>query len=193
MIIGLTGSSGSGKTVASVFFKEQGFFVIDFDKISKDVCGKSSPCLDELVSFFGENILNADKTLNRKRLGEIVFKDKEKLRELNSITHKYIMESAKELLSLHKGENVVLDAPLLFEAGLDLWCDITLSVISDIRVQIKRITERDGISEDIAKARLATQHDEKFFVSNSDYVIKNNGTIDEFYKKLQKFLEDIFQ
>ncbi len=193
MIIGLTGSSGSGKTVASVFFKEQGFFVIDFDKISKDVCGKSSPCLAELVSFFGENILNDDKTLDRKHLGEIVFKDKEKLKKLNFITHKYIMESAKELLSLHKGENIVLDAPLLFEAGLDSWCDITLSVISDISVQIKRITERDGISKDVAESRISTQHDEKFFVSRSDCVIRNDGTIDEFYEKLQKFLEDISQ
>lgn len=193
MIIGLTGSSGSGKTVASDFFREQGFYVIDFDKISKDVCKKSSPCLNELASFFGEEILNDDCTLNRKHLGEIVFKDKEKLQKLNFITHKYIMESARELMSLHMGENVVLDAPLLFEAGLDSWCDVTLSVISDIKVQIKRITERDGISEDIAKARLGTQHDEKFFASNSDYVVRNDGTVDEFYEKLQKFLEDIFQ
>ncbi len=193
MIIGLTGSSGSGKTLASDFFTEQGFFVIDFDKISKDVCGKASLCLNELLEFFGDSILNADKTLNRKHLGEIVFKDKDKLKKLNSITHKYIMESAKELLSLHKGENIVLDAPLLFEAGLDKWCNITLSVISDIAVQIKRITERDGISEDVAKARIANQHDEEFFFSNSDYVIKNDGTIDEFREKLQNFLEDISQ
>lgn len=193
MIIGLTGSSGSGKTVASDFFREQGFFVMDFDKISRDVCAAGSSCLYELAGFFGEKILRDDKTLNRKYLGEIVFRDSEKLEKLNLITHKYIMESAKELLSLHKGENIVLDAPLLFEAGLDKWCDITLSVISDTNIQIKRITERDGINEEIARSRIGTQHDEKFFVSHSDYVIRNDGTIEEFYKKLQNFLEDISQ
>ena len=94
MIIGLTGSSGSGKSVAAKFFAQKDFFVIDFDEISREICNKGEPCLNELTEQFGCDIIDSDGNLLRKKLGNIVFADSEKLKILNRITHKYILQKA---------------------------------------------------------------------------------------------------
>ena len=191
MIIGLTGQSGSGKSLAADFFKKKGFYIMDFDKISREICEKGTPCLKELTEHFGDDIIDAEGNLKRKELGDIVFKNPQKLDALNSITRKYILEKAELIKKEKIGQNIVYDAPLLFEAGLDSECDVVVSIISDISRQIERIVKRDGIRADTAMGRIKSQKENKYYIENSDYCIENNSTIEDFYKKLENMLKEL--
>lgn len=192
MIIGLTGSSGSGKSIAAEFFAEKGFFIIDYDKISREICNPGEPCLTELTEHFGCDIIDEKCELKRKKLGEIVFADKEKLALLNAITHKYILQKSDTLKEENNHRDIIMDAPLLFEAGLDEQCDYVVSILCDAEIQIQRIMERDGISHDTAKGRISSQHSHEYFRDKSDFCIYNNSTRQEFRAKLEKLLEDIY-
>ena len=191
MIIGLTGASGSGKSLAADFFRKQDFYIMDFDKISREICEKGSPCLKELTEHFGDDIIDCAGNLKRKELGDIVFKNPQKLDALNSITRKYILEKAEMIKMENRGQNIVYDAPLLFEAGLDSECDAVVSIISDISRQIERIVKRDGIRADTAMGRIKSQKENKYYIENSDYCIENNSTIEDFYKKLENTLKEL--
>ena len=191
MIIGLTGASGSGKSMAAAFFREKGFFIIDFDKISREICDKGSPCLKELTEQFGYDIIDDDGNLKRKALGDIVFKDAKKLAILNNITHKYIFEESNRLKKENSDKITVYDAPLLFEAELDKECDTVISIISDFETQLDRIVKRDGISKDTAMGRIKSQKENNYYIEKSDYYIENNSTPEEFYNKLEKLLKEL--
>lgn len=192
MIIGLTGSSGSGKSIAAEFFAEKGFFIIDYDRISREICNPGEPCLMELTENFGCDIIDDEGKLLRKKLGEIVFSDKEKLTLLNSITHKYILQKSDALKEQNSHRDIIMDAPLLFEAGLEKQCDYVVSILSDREIQIQRIMDRDGISRETAIGRIASQHSHEYFEEKSDFCIYNNSTRQEFRAKLEKLLEDIY-
>ena len=192
MIIGLTGSSGSGKSVAAKFFAQKDFFVIDFDEISREICNKGEPCLNELTEQFGCDIIDSDGNLLRKKLGNIVFADSEKLKILNRITHKYILQKAQILVEQNKHRNIVYDAPLLFEAGLHKHCKYVVSIICNRETQITRIMKRDGISRATAEGRINSQQPKEFYIQQSDYYIDNSSTHQEFIDKLEKLLEDIY-
>lgn len=180
-VIGLTGQSGAGKTTVSGVFSQNGFAVIDADIISREVTQKGQPCLGELAEAFGSDILNIDGTLNRKKLGGIVFSDKEKLRQLNGIIYPYIIYriiSRIDELSEAGERLILLDAPTLFEANADDLCDLIISVTADEDIRLRRITVRDGITPEAAKRRFESQYSEHFFINHSDFVIKNNKTPD---------------
>lgn len=189
MIIGLTGGSGTGKSTVVKFFENNGYIVLDFDKISRDVCKKDMPCLKELVDNFGEEILYPDGFLNRKYLGAIVFSDREKLKLLNSITHKYIIEEMYAFLEKNKNSNIIFDAPLLFEAGIDVLCDKTISVLADKDIRINRIMKRDGITRAQAINRIKSQKDDDFYKTKSDMIIINNSSVDDLDNKLKELFK----
>ncbi|MBQ4526831.1 MAG: dephospho-CoA kinase [Clostridia bacterium] len=191
MIIGLTGGSGTGKSTAANIIKEYGFICIDFDKVSREVTSAGSDCLNEIVSTFGKNILNSDGSLDRRLLGSIVFTDNKKLDILTKITHKHILIETEKILKDNEGKNLLLDAPLLFEAGLQNKCDYVISVLADEEIRIRRITERDNISENYAKSRIASQHDDDFYTSQSDFCVYNNSTSDELKTKIDVILRSI--
>ena len=178
MIVGLTGSSGSGKSEIAKVFAENGFTVIDADEISRDVQSKGTNCLEEIVFNFGEDILHSDGSLDRRKLGEIVFADGEKLKLLTKITHKYILKEIEKQAE-DMGGDILIDAPLLFEANVNKKCDVCIGIISDRQKQIERICTRDGISEKTADARLKKQNDHKYYKDRCDYIIENNGALDE--------------
>lgn len=182
MIAGITGRSGSGKSYVSGIFAQYGFTVIDLDAVSRNVTMADSACLKEITDSFGNGVLLADGSLNRRALGEIVFNDEEKLKTLNTITHKYILEEMERIISDTDGD-ILIDAPLLFEANLDKRCDATIGVIADDDILIKRISARDGISFETAAARLAKQHNNDFFIKNCTYIIENNGISEELDEK----------
>ena len=193
MIIGLTGSSGSGKSLACEFFIQKGFLIIDFDKISREVTEKGSPCLLELTNYFGGDIIDKDGSLRRKHLGEIVFSNREKLKKLNEITHKYIFEKADRIKRENADKNIVYDAPLLFEGGLNEQCDYVISIGCDFKTQVDRIVKRDGISQETAISRIKSQHNENYFMEKSDYFIKNDSSREDFFNRLNIVLEEILQ
>jgi dephospho-CoA kinase len=189
MVIGLTGRSGCGKSVASKFLLKQGFVIIDFDKISRTIYKSNSECFKELIEYFGRDITDEYDNLKRKELAEIVFNNSEALKKLNTITHKYIYEEAKKIKESNKDKNIVYDAPLLFEANLDIECDYIISILSDDRIQIERIIKRDHITEELAKKRLASQKPNNFFIEHSDFYIMNNSTIEKFEEKLKEIID----
>lgn len=191
MIIGITGGSGSGKSLASQFFKKNGFEVIDFDELSRKVTAKGSECLDELREVFGEKIFAPDGTLMRRALGDIVFADGKKLSSLNSITHKYILEEADKLIKEYEGKNIIFDAPLLFEAELDKKCDYTISILAKLDMRIKRISARDNISEQSAINRIKSQKDDSFYIEKSDFTVYNDTDVSSLCLELANILRSI--
>lgn len=177
-VLGLTGGSGSGKSTAAVILRERGAYIIDTDKIAREIVCPGEPAYKNIVLFFGTEVLNGDGTLNRKMLAEIVFGDKEKLEKLNEITHSEIFKTVKKLIAEHKEEFIVIDAPLLFDCPkiLEL-CDETAVVTADEETRIRRITARDGISRELAMKRIASQRPQEYLVSKADIVWENNGNI----------------
>lgn len=176
MIIGITGGSGVGKSTVSAQFEKNGFFVIDADKVAHKVMDQGTECLKEVTDFFGTEYLNGDGTLNRKKLGNLVFNNKEKLEKLNEITHKYI---TKEIVLLsEKNENTLIDAAVLFESGLNELCNKTIFVSCPFDVRVKRIMERDSITETYAKDRINAQQKDEYYRRLCDFEIINDGDND---------------
>lgn len=173
MIIGVTGGSGTGKSTVSDYLKKAGFYVIDADSVAHSVMESGSPCLNEVLDFFGNEYLNSDGSLNRKKLGSKVFEDKNLLEKLNEITHKYIIKEI-EFLAL-KHPFVVIDAALLFESGLSKLCDKTIFVSCIKEIRIKRIMARDNVTEQYASSRINAQKDDDFYRQRCDFEIVNDG------------------
>lgn len=194
MIIGITGSSGAGKsTVCEILKNKYNARIIDADKISKELSRKGTVYLEEIVEKFGKGILLKNGELDRKKLAKIIYGSEEKREILNNCTLKYIKEKIEqELQKLDNEKIIAIDAPLLFEAKLDSMCEFVIAVISDnIGLQIERIIKRDGITKEQAIARLKAQKTNEFYTTRSRYVIVNNGKIQEVEKKLDKIIKYI--
>ena len=156
IIIGITGSSGSGKsTVAKIFEKKYDAKLIDADKIVKEMTTPGTKYMDEIKIKIGKEYFEEDGNLNKKKLAGKIYSDDQALSTLNSLTFKYVVEEMKKRV-LETPENiklVIIDAPLLIEAGLDKLCDYIISVIADKEIKIKRICNRDGLDIKTAESR----------------------------------------
>ena len=191
MIIGLTGGSGTGKSTITDVFMENGYVVIDPDKIYAQVIAPDSACIREIAEVFGDEYILPDGCLNRSKMRTLVFSDKEKLEILNKITHKYVIERMNEEISDAGEKDVVIDAPLLFSAGLYKMCDKIVCVVSSEKKRIGRITARDGIDENSALARIKSQMTNEEYIEKSDYVIENNDGLDELLEKTLSVIESL--
>ena len=184
-IIGLCGGSGSGKGTVAEKFSLFGIPSVDTDKVYHELTSKKSDCLEALVCEFGDSILSEDGSLNRRALSNLVFGDgvaADRRQKLNFITHKFVLERTRVILKDFEemgAKAAIVDAPLLFESGFDKECDLIIAVVADINIRISRIMKRDGISEKSATLRVKTQLPDDYLSSRSDYVIKNNGSLDE--------------
>lgn len=179
MIIGITGNSGSGKTIISKILAEKiNAKIIDADKIAKEMTSNKTKYLKEIIEIFGQDILQDDK-LNRKKLAEIIYKNKIKKHQLDKLTYKYVAKEIQEQAINQKSKNVIIDAPLLFESGLNKICEINIAVIAKKSIKIERICKRDETDKKTAKARIAIQRKEKYYTRKADYVLENNGRIEE--------------
>lgn len=193
-VIGLTGQSGAGKTTVCRVFEEKGFAIINADKIARQIMEKGMPCLAELTECFGNDILQEDGALNRQKLADIVFSDKEKLKQLNAISYPYITSEILnkiKKLSDEKCKYVLLDAPTLFESRADDFCNLIISVTATEKNRTARIAQRDGITAEQIKKRFSSQHTERFFINHSDFIIKNNKSVDELIEKAKEVAEKI--
>ncbi len=195
-IIGITGRSGAGKGIACEIFKKYDIPAIDTDAVYHEILSQKGECTDELVAAFGEEILNENGLVERKRLAARVFgkeNTKELLHTLNAITHKYIMAktwSSVQVLRENGARAVLIDAPQLFEAGLEKETDLTLGVIAPDALCIERIMARDGISRENAAKRLAAQHDNCYFRTHCTAVIENTGSQAQLEAQICQFLTD---
>jgi len=196
LLVGLTGQTGAGKTLVSGFLSNRGYQVIDADVVARQVVAKGSKCTLDLAVEFGIGILNADGTLNRGKLGEIVFRDKHKRSILNRITFPYIQEeifSQVEVLRQKGAGAIFLDAPTLFESGSHTSCDKVVSIIAPLGLRLERIMSRDGITEEAAMLRIKAQHDDEFYTSRSDFVIENAGDLNQLKDKVNLMLDSILK
>lgn len=194
-VIGLTGGTGSGKGFVSTILKAQGAYIIDADGIAHEIIRKGKPAYEELVAYFGEGILAEDGEIFRKKLGAIVFSDAEKLTFLNRCTHRYIVEEIKDQIQNAKGENtakcIIIDAPLLVEAGLDAICDGIWVVFAEEAVRTERIMKRDSISLEMAKARIANQKTWAEYESFATEIIPNMGAGAELTAQIVRLLAEL--
>lgn len=181
-IIGLCGRSGSGKGYVSSVFEKYGGLCIDTDAVYHELLEptdqKFSECTAELCENFGRDIIGDDMKPDRTKLSKIVFADKQKLKLLNEITHRYILSEVNGIISRSSSAFAVIDAPVLFESGFNKFCDFTVCVICSDETSVKRIIERDGISADMALKRLGNQLPSETLGSLCDYSIDNNGRAD---------------
>ncbi len=184
-IIGLCGRSGSGKGYVSSVFSALGIPCIDTDEVYRGIISISAfdgkGCVYDLSVEFGDDILLENGTLDKSKLRDIVFADgaQDKLKSLNTITHRYILEKTLEIIEKHAKSgyrSVLIDAPVLFESGFNEICDVTFCVIAPDEVCIKRICERDGIDRERALARLENQKKQEELVSLCNASILNDGS-----------------
>lgn len=192
-LIGLTGPTGAGKSSVCKFFAEKGFSIVDADKIAHKAL-RDPDCTHNLVKSFGNSILNADDSINRKALAKCAFSDKESTQKLNSITHPAIIKLSLrefEKLSDEGFESIVFDAPTLFEAGMDSLCDYIVSVIAPVEIRVERIKQRDSLNDEQAKARISAQKDDIFYANRSDFVIVNDTDEDTLRKRTEAIIKEI--
>lgn len=199
-LIGLCGRSGSGKGYVAKKFAAYGIPSVDTDAVYRTLTAQAeeySPCMRELVAAFGESIAHADHSLNRRVLSAVVFADggAEALAALNKITHKHILRETMRVADtlVQEGAHaVIVDAPVLFESGFDAYCDCTLCVVAPEEVSVARIVKRDGITEDEARRRLASQISADELVSRCDYVIENGYHCETLDAQVKQTVHRIF-
>lgn len=187
-IIGLTGPTGSGKSSASKACLELGLKLVDCDKIARVAVEKDSDGLKAVVSAFGKDILNTDGTLNRKALAKIAFSSKEKTALLNDTIFPFIKEL---VLNETKQGKILLDAPTLFESGINEICFKTVAVLSDKQNRLERIIKRDSLTKEEALLRMSAGKDNDFYLKNADYIIYNNHSEDIFLSEFKHLISEI--
>lgn len=177
MIIGITGNSGSGKSEISKILAEKiNAEIIDADNIVRMLSKPGNRYYEKIIELFGTEILEG-KNLNKKKMASIIYKDKNKREELNKLTYKYVVDEIKARAARIDNQNVIIDAPLLFESELNKICKITIAVLAEENKKIERICKRDNIDVETAKERLRIQKNDQFYIEKADYILINNGII----------------
>lgn len=170
MLFGITGASGAGKSYVSDMLRKKGFHIIDADKVGHNIIKSGGKAYYNIIDTFGDILLD-NKEIDRRKLGRIVFSDKDKLEMLNKITHPQICEQIYK--EAERYDICGVDGALLIECGIV--CRPMIAVIADDDVRIKRIVQRDGIGRDDAVKRINSQKSNDFYKKECDYTIVNNG------------------
>ena len=190
-VIGLTGPTGSGKTTVADAWREQGAYIIDTDRLARKIVEVGSPCLKQLTHAFSPVILNDDGSLNRTMLATLAFASPDDAKRLNAITHPAIIELTKQEIE-HAAENgysaAVIDAPLLYEAHADALCDSIVAVTAPIEVRQRRIIERDHLTQEQAKQRMAAQQPDSFYCRDGVTVLDGGSTVAQLQQQAKAYL-----
>lgn len=193
LIIGLTGSIASGKSTVSLMFDDFNIPVIDADKISREVVNPNEAAYDKIIETFGNGILRDDKTIDREKLGSIIFNDKSMREKLNNIVHPAVrkkMIAKRDAYVKVDTPIVVLDIPLLFESNLTHLVDKTVVVRVTESIQLKRLMERNNYNESEARQRIQSQLSIEEKVKMADVVIDNNKTKQYTYEQVEELLQE---
>ena len=190
-ILGLTGGIASGKSTADIFFREKHIPVIDCDQIAHDILNVGNKGYELVKKQFGAQIINEDQSINRAVLGQIVFSDEKQLDILNKITHPLIFQEIQAKIALNKVAEkslIIVDAPVLFEANGQKYCDCTLLIAIPESLQLKRLLLRDHLSKDAALKRIRSQMPLSQKEKLADFVINNDGTQQDLKYQLEQLL-----
>ncbi|MFI6488007.1 dephospho-CoA kinase [Streptomyces sp. NPDC050564] len=190
--VGLTGGIGAGKSEVSRLLVEHGAVLIDADRIAREVVAPGTAGLAAVVDAFGEDVLAPDGSLDRPKLGSIVFADPEKLAVLNSIVHPLVGARSRELEEAASGEAVVVhDVPLLAENGLAPLYDLVIVVDTSPETQLDRLLRLRGMTEDDARARMAAQAPREKRLETADIVIDNDVPLEELERRVREVWADL--
>lgn len=192
--LGLTGGIATGKSTADEFFKKKNIPIIDLDQIAHELMMKDQASYKAILDHFGNDILAEDGEIDRKKLGAIVFNDKNQLKSLNELTHPLILNNMEEKMSQYQKQGtqiVILDIPLLFEGNSTHYCDSTLLITAPLELELSRLMKRNNLDEKEARQRIASQMPLSEKEKLADYVIENAGTVNDLENKLSSLLEEI--
>lgn len=192
-IIGLTGGIASGKSTVSNMLKTKGFTIVDADIAARKVVEPGELAYEQIIEAFGEGILLQDLTLDRKKLGALIFADEALRMKLNSIVHPAVrawMTREKDRAIENGKKTVFLDIPLLFESRLTYMVERTILVYVDEETQLKRLMARNGLSEKEAQMRIRAQMPLSEKKALADAVLDNNGSLEETKQQLEKIVSE---
>ncbi|WP_372631023.1 dephospho-CoA kinase [Cohnella sp.] len=191
MNIGLTGGIATGKSTVAKLLAERGANLIDLDKVAREVVEPGQPALLAIAERFGQAVLKPDGSLDRKKLGAVVFSDPEERKALEAITHPAIRAVMKERMARYETEEpdrpVVVDVPLLYESKLEGYFEQVMVVYVPRETQLRRLIERDGLTPEEAGKRLAAQMDIEEKKRRADVLIDNSGTPGETDRQIERF------
>ncbi|MCH8836180.1 MAG: dephospho-CoA kinase [Candidatus Marinimicrobia bacterium] len=192
--IGITGGLGSGKSEVTAFFKQKGARVFDADVEAKLILLRLEGVQKAVIAAFGETVLNEVGELDFQRLARHAFANSDRQRQLNEIMHPEVILAADKAMILAEQDGVamfILDAPLLFEAKLEEYLDLTVVVIADQQVRIKRALERGNLTEEDILRRIQLQMPDKEKLARADLVVTNNGTLEQLQAELEALYSNI--
>lgn len=195
-IIGLTGGIGSGKSTVARSLQEHGFPIVDADLIAREIVEPGQPALAELAKEFGEDILNADGSLDRGLLASRAFTTKDTTQRLNDITHPRINQRTQELFDEARengAEAVIYDMPLLIDKGLHKDMDATIVVHAAEHVRLERLTTKRGLDVDDVRRRINAQIDDETRKQHADILLENNGTEEDLTQQIAQAVDKIKQ
>jgi dephospho-CoA kinase len=192
IIAGITGTIGTGKSTVARMFQDMGAYVIDADELARKVVEPGKKAWQDIVGYFGQEVLNENKTINRQKLADIVFNNPEKLQKLNSFVHPEVLKEDQRLTEARKQFDpdglIVKDIPLLLEANREiamLLVEKIIVVYASPEIQLKRLTTR-GVKEADARNRIKAQKPVTEKMKLADFVINNDGTLEETRQQVQK-------
>ena len=195
IFVGLTGVIASGKTAVSECFKRLGAHLIDADELAHQVIAPGTDAWSAIQDTFGSEILKSDQTVDRRKLGEIVFNDPEKRKRLNAIVHPHVfMEEErlrKKIMENDPKAVIIFDAALLIETGFHESVDKVIVVTVDRRTQLKRLMERDGLSRTESVKRIASQFPSSVKKRCADYVINGSQSLEVIERKVAQIYRDL--
>lgn len=192
-ILGLTGGIATGKSTVSRYFSDKGYAVVDADVVARRVVEPGTEGLANIVVHFGTEIIQTDGTLNREKLGAMIFSDAEKRETLNNLLsaqiRRTIMADTATLVNANQ-PLIVLDIPLLYEAGYETHCDAVMVVYTTEAVQLERLMARNNLTEEEALNRIASQEPIETKKDRADIVIDNNGPLNHTYEQVETWLKN---
>ena len=208
IVLGITGGIGSGKTTAAGYLRSLGFACVDADQIGRELTAEGSPLLEILDREFGpdgkygrgiailrDSSIEGIKILDRKALASVVFSDEKARARFDEIIHSRMLRIIREQIEeLRKKENIrgiLLDAPLMYEAGCDTMCDHVILVTAPVELRIERVMKRDGSTREDVVRRINSQMSDEEKARLADFVVDNSGDTDELCRKLDEIVEGL--
>ena len=188
MTIGITGGIASGKSYVCSQIVKMGYPLIDCDKINKEFQQIGMPIYNEIVKQFGDDYLNEDKTINKNKLGKLIFSNKEERIKLNNISHPLIIEEMKRQIDKYEGL-IFMEIPLLFETNLEYLCDKIICIFVDEKIQIDRLMARDSIEYDYTISKIKTQMPLELKKEKSDYIIDSSNGFEDTLNQINKIIK----
>ncbi|MBI1993144.1 MAG: dephospho-CoA kinase [Deltaproteobacteria bacterium] len=192
--MGLTGGIATGKSTVTSMLRQLGARIIDADELAREIVGPGQEAWREIVEAFGSEMVRADQTIDREKLRKIIFADPQARKRLESITHPRIRALAQERigqLAAEGAELVIYAAPLLFENQVHLWLRPVILVACAATLQKQRLLKRDGLSEEEARRHLQAQMSLEEKRKLADFIIENDGSLEELEKKVREVWEKI--